>query len=154
MLSYYVEINPYLGLYIEQKQRSRVVRSWRPSSASMVHLTISSLIMHRWNEAKLLYRSCASTTYNTALLSCIIHNRNLLRGEYKSIIRSQTLPLIKLVLPDMCDCMTFCSGLVYITLYTNLYMDTALLMKLPLEPPLTLEILCNIHSGTLSTTMI
>ena len=128
---------PYLRLYTGFQQRAGGVRSYRPSSVSMVHLLISAPTIPMWKKAKLFYRSYSSTTSPLELLSHVSHNRTLINGAYKSIIRGKIPSLTQTVLPDMCGCIKFCYGLVYLTVWLELPINTSLLRKLTSEPPLT-----------------
>ena len=128
---------PSLRLSTGFQQRARGVRSYRPSSVSMVHLLISAPTIPMWKKAKLFYRSYSSTTSPLELLSHVSHNRTLINGAYKSIIRGKIPSLTQTVLPDMCGCIKFCYGLVYLTVWLELPINTSLLRKLISEPPLT-----------------
>ena len=133
---------------------SRGVIIWIPSPFSMVPLPISSTKIPRWNKANPFYRFFSSITYPPSLISRITHNIIPLNVESKSIIRPQTPSLTKPVIPDMCVCMPFWFGLLYLTVWMNLPMDTNLLLKFPLLPPLTSASLCTINYETLFTNMI
>ena len=154
MLRYYVAINTYFGMSMVWKYISIGARSWIPSSVSMVRLTISALTMTSSNEENNFYRSCTSTTYPPALLSRITHNITTLKSTSNFIRRTQTPSLKKTVLPAMCVCMPFIYGLLYLTVWINLPMETTMLMKLTLAPPLTLSSLYYTHSKALSITVI
>ena len=54
----------------------------------------------------------------------------------------------------MCGCIPLYFGLGYLTVWLNLPMYTALLMKLPLASPLTSASSCNTNYGTLFTTVV
>ena len=137
MLQYAVARNLSLGMSMGRQKRSRRVIRWIPSSVSMVHLLISAPTIPMWKKAKLFYRSFSSTTSPLELLSHVSHNRTLINGAYKSIIRGKIPSLTQTVLPDMCGCIKFCYGLVYLTVWLELPINTSLLRKLTSEPPLT-----------------
>ena len=71
------------------------------------------------------YRSCTNKTYTQLLSSHIIGTITLPNTASRSIRRTYTPSLLRLVLLSMCEFVTCCSGIIYITAWLKMHMGNA-----------------------------
>ena len=116
-------------------QRARGTRRLKPPSLSMLHPSTFTMITPKWNKSKSFYISSVNKTFPPLLLIHIICIRTLMNAVSRFIIRAKRSSSTILAILSVCEFMTYCFGLVFLTAWLKLHMGFGVIVNFHLASP-------------------